>query len=58
MYSKQHELEAIIEDLIENTIIEALVNNFSTQSECESALMVLQEKLDELDPSIFKSMLE
>ena len=58
MYSKRHEIESIVEDLIENTIIEALVSSFSTTKDCEMALELLQEKLDELDSKVFKTLLD
>jgi hypothetical protein len=34
MYSKQHEIEAIVEDLIENTIMELFADSFSSKKEC------------------------
>ena len=58
MYSKQHEIEAVIEDLIENTILEAFAGSFSSINECEVAVEVLREKLDELDRSAFRSLFE
>tara|TARA_R110000868_G_scaffold205893_4_gene454563 strand:+ start:2678 stop:2854 length:177 start_codon:yes stop_codon:yes gene_type:complete len=58
MHSKQNEIEAVIEDLIENTIIEAIAGSFSSVRECEVALEILKEKLDELDSSSFKSLFE
>jgi len=58
MYSKQHEIEAVIEDLIENTIVTSFADYFSNPKECEVALEILQSKLDELDPSIFKNLFD
>lgn len=58
MYSKQHEIEAVIEDLIENTIIQAFGDYFSSKKECEIALEILQTKLEELDTSIFKNLFD
>ena len=53
MYSKQNEIEGIIEDLIENTIFELFVDSLSTKKECEVALEMLITKLEETDSSIF-----
>ena len=58
MYSKQHELEAIIEDLIENTIIDTFADSFSSSNECETALNILIAKLEEMDIKIFKQMFD
>lgn len=55
MYSKQNEIEAIVEDLIENTIVELFCDSFSSKRECEVALEVLVNKLEELDPKVFKA---
>jgi hypothetical protein len=54
MYSKQNEIEAIIEDLIENTIIELFQDSFSSKKECEIALEMLISKLEEFDTKEFK----
>jgi len=58
MYSKQHEIEAVIEDFIENTLIEAFRDYFASPKECAVALEVLQTKLDELDVSVFKNLFD
>lgn len=58
MYSKRHEIEAIVEDLIENTIMETFAGTFSTPTDCETALMVLIEQLEELDIKSFKSLFD
>lgn len=58
MYIKQHEIEALVEDLIENTILETFANEFSSKKECEIALEVLMSKLEEIDPKIFKTFFE
>jgi hypothetical protein len=58
MYSKQHEIEAIVEDLIENTIIELFADSFSSKKECELAMEVLVSKLEEFDPRIFKTFFD
>ena len=55
MYSKQNEIEAIVEDLIENTILELFTDSLSSRKECEVALELLIEKLEELDPKVFKA---
>ena len=58
MYSKQNEIEAIIEDLIENTITDLLVDSFSTKKECEIALEVLISKLEDFDTDNFKEFFD
>ena len=55
MYSKQNEIEGIIEDLIENTIFELFADTLSSKKECEIALEMLIQKLEEVDPSVFKT---
>lgn len=58
MYSKQNEIEAIVEDLIENTIIELFADSFSSKKECEVALEILISKLEEFDTKVFKSFFD
>ena len=58
MYSKHHEIEAIIEDLIENTIVDLLSHSFSTKKECIIALETLKLKLEDFDETIFNSLFE
>jgi hypothetical protein len=58
MYSKQNEIESIIEDLIDNVIIEAFTGSFTSIQECEVALEILKEKLDEYDTRLFKDLFE
>lgn len=54
MHSKQNEIEAIVEDLIENTIIELFADSFSSKKECEVALEMLLSKLEDYDTNNFK----
>jgi hypothetical protein len=54
MYSKHNEIEAIVEDLIENTILELFADSLSSKKECEVALDMLVDKLEELDPKVFR----
>ena len=58
MYSKQNEIEAIVEDLIENTIIELFADSFSSKKECELALELLISKLDDFDIDNFKNFFD
>lgn len=58
MYSKHNEIESIIEDLIDNTILELFADTFSTKKECEVALELLIEKLEDMDPKVFKSLFD
>jgi hypothetical protein len=54
MYSKEHEIESIVEDLIENTIVELFTSSLSNKKECEIALDILISKLEEFDTDVFK----
>jgi len=54
MSTKQLEIEAIVEDLIDNTILELFADSFSNTKECEFAFEVLKQKLDEVDSASFK----
>jgi len=54
MHSKHYEIEAIVEDLIENTVVELFCDSFCSKKECEIALEILINKLEELDPKVFK----
>ena len=58
MYSKQNEIEAIVEDLIENTIIELFADSFSSKKECEMALEILISKLEDFDPKVFRTFFD
>lgn len=58
MYSKQHEIEAVIEDLIENTIVNTFGDFFSNAKECEIAFEILQNKLEEFDVCVFKNLFD
>jgi hypothetical protein len=56
MVTKQHEIEALVEDLIENTILEAFQDYFTNKHECELALEVLKVKLEELETDVFDEL--
>ncbi len=58
MYSKQIEIEEIVDDLIENSIIETLINTLSSKKECDVAIEILKEKLEEFDNSVFQKFFE
>lgn len=58
MHSKYNEIESIVEDLVENTIVELFCDSFSTKKECEVALEILINKLEELDTKVFKECLD
>ncbi len=58
MYSKHNEIEAIVEDLIDNNIMELFADTFSSKKECEIALEMLISKLEEIDTKVFKSYFE
>jgi ribosome maturation factor RimP len=54
MSSKRNEIEAIIEDVVENIIFEVFDNNFTTISEVEFALEVLKDRIQNLDVDDFE----
>lgn len=58
MYSKQNEIEAIVEDLIENTIVSLFADSFSSKKECEIALELLISKLEDYDTNEFKTFFD
>lgn len=58
MYSKEIEIEEIVDDLIENSIIETLINTLATKKECDVAIEILKEKLEEFDNSVFLKFFE
>ena len=58
MYSKYNEIESIVEDLIENTIVEYFEGCFSSKKQCKIALKVLIEQLDELDETVFDDLFD
>lgn len=58
MYSKQNEIEAIVEDLIDNTIMDLFADTFSSKKECEIALEMLISKLEEIDTNSFKAFFD
>lgn len=58
MYSKEIEIEEIVDDLIENSIIETLINTLASKKECYVAIEILKEKLEELDNSVFLKFFE
>lgn len=58
MYSKQNEIEVIVENLIEEYILEAFVNYFANKKECEYALQVLKDKLEEMDDGVFNNLFD
>ena len=58
MCSKQNEIDAIIEDLIDNTIIELFADCFSSKKECDYALEVLISKLEEYDTKNFRTFFD
>lgn len=58
MHSKRNEIEAIVEDLIENTIVELFADSFSSKRECEVALEMLITKLEDYDTASFKAFFD
>lgn len=58
MYSKYNEIESIVEDLIDNSIVEAFGGSFSTKTEAKLALKLLIEKLEDFDPNVFDELFD
>jgi hypothetical protein len=58
MSAKKHEIEAIIENIVESIIFEAFDNNFSSETEVEYALSVLKNKIENLDLEDFDHLLD
>lgn len=58
MHSKRNEIEAIIEDLIENTIVELFADSFDSKRECEVALELLITKLEDYDTANFRAFFD
>jgi hypothetical protein len=58
MFTKHNEIEAIVEDLIETVIVELLGDSLSSKKECEFALNMLIDKLEELDTTVFREFFD
>jgi ribosome maturation factor RimP len=57
MSSKRNEIEAIIEDVVENIIFEVFDNNFTTIDEIDFALEVLKDRIQNLDVDDFEHLI-
>lgn len=58
MITQQHEIEALVEDLIENTIIDFLETNFYNKKTAKYAFNVLKQKLEEFDSDVFDDLFD
>jgi hypothetical protein len=58
MIVKQHEIEALVEDLIEDTIIEFFETNFYTKKQADYAFELLKQKLEEFDSDVFDDLFD
>lgn len=56
MFMKQNEIEALVENLIEDVVLEAFQDCFENKRECEVALDILKSKIDELDYDVFDEL--
>lgn len=54
MISKQHEIEAKVEDFLDNTFLEIFADTFSSKRECGIALEILKDKLEDYDVNSFR----
>lgn len=51
--SQHHEIEGVVENLIEDIIIKELAGSLETPRDCRYAIELLKEKLEELDDKVF-----
>jgi hypothetical protein len=58
MSSKRHEIEAIIEEVIESIILDTFESNFTNLSEIEYALTVLKDRVQSLEVEDFEHLLD
>ena len=58
MSSKKHEIEAIIEEVIETIILDTFESNFTETDEVEFALAVLKDRVQNLEIEDFEHLLE
>jgi len=53
MHSKYNEIESLVEDMVEHTVLLAFEDCFSSRKECCIALELLIQKLTELECDVF-----
>jgi hypothetical protein len=58
MSSRKHEIEAIIEEVIESIILDTFESNFTNTNEIEFALSVLKDRVQNLEVEDFEHLLE
>ena len=58
MSAKKHEIESIIEQIVESIIFEAFDDNFSSEDDISYALAVLKNKVDSLDVEDFDHLID
>jgi len=58
MHSKYNEIESIVEDLIENTVVDYFQGCFSSKKECKLALKILLDKLEDFDDNVFNDLFD
>jgi hypothetical protein len=58
MSIKRHEIEGIIEQVVESVIFEAFDSNFNSEEEISYALAVLKNKVDNLDVEDFDHLID
>jgi hypothetical protein len=58
MSIKRHEIEGIIEQVVESVIFEAFDSNFNSEEEISYALAVLKNKVDSLDVEDFDHLID
>lgn len=58
MSSKRHEIEVLIEEVIETIILDTFESNFTETSEIEFALAVLKDRVQNLEIEDFEHLLD
>ena len=58
MITKQHEIDSLVEELIENAIFDFFETNFYTKKTALYALEVLKQKLEEMDSDAFEELFD
>ena len=58
MSSRRHEIEVIIEEVVESIILDTFESNFTNINEIEFALSVLKDRIQNLEIEDFEHLLD
>jgi hypothetical protein len=58
MITQQHEIDSLVEELIENEIFDFFQTNFYTRKTAAYAFEVLKQKLEEMDSEVFEELFD